>query len=111
MRDNSSKRVLVVLLASLVYATLAARADSLRASIRNLILATQRLGAVAQQTCNNGDPKGCDQALVARARIILLQLELRHPSGKIQEALSDVDNAMSDLEDAVENEWALVHQR
>jgi hypothetical protein len=59
---------------------------------------------VAKPECDQGDSIACDKVLVAQARINLLSLELRHRSGKVHEALEDVDTAMSDLEDAVDNQ-------
>ncbi len=98
----NKKRTLAVVL--LVVASAVLRADQWSASIRNLIDAHQRVAKLAQQECNQGDGIACDKVLVAQARISLLSLELRHRSGKVHDALQDVDTAMSDLEDVVDDQ-------
>jgi hypothetical protein len=92
--------------AALTCLTLAwmSRADEFGASIRALIEAHQQVIKVAETECAQGDGIACDKVLVSQARISLLKLELRHRSGRVHEALEDVDSAMSDLEDTVDNE-------
>jgi hypothetical protein len=96
-------RKFVILLACLT-AAVASHADQLGASIRALIEAHENIVRISQPSCKDGDSIACDKVLVSQARIVLLQLELRHRSGKVHEALDDVDTAMSDLEDAVDDE-------
>jgi len=103
MKRNIAQQALLSILAFLICTT-AVRAGQLSASIRRLIEATQQVEKAAEQSCSSGDPKGCDEALVARARLSILQLELRHPSGKIEDAIEDVDIAMSDLEGVLDDE-------
>ncbi|HEY1725535.1 MAG TPA: hypothetical protein VGF89_08935 [Steroidobacteraceae bacterium] len=103
MKGNITKTALLFILGYLNCAS-ALHADELNASIRNLIEVTNQLAKDAQHSCDSGDQKACDEVLVAKARVSILQLELRHPRGKIEEAASDVDSAMADLEDAVNDE-------
>jgi hypothetical protein len=80
---------------------LAASAD---VSTQTMIKVEQSSVEDSQRGCEAGMQSACDEVLLSQAEILLLQLELRHPSGRIYDALLHVRLMMLDLHHAVDDQ-------